>query len=65
MSNKENLFQPGQRIRLLHMTDQYHPVPDGTEGTVAFTDDAGQVHMIWDNGRTLALLPDVDEFVLI
>ena len=58
-------FVPGQRIRLLHMEDQYQPVPDGTEGSVEFVDDAGQIHMKWDNGRTLALIPGVDRFELI
>lgn len=47
------------------MEDPYHPVPDGTEGNVEFVDDAGQIHMKWDNGRTLALIPGIDEFVKI
>ena len=25
-------------------------------------DDSGQVHPIWDNGRTLAIVPQVDSF---
>lgn len=58
-------LKPGQRVRLLHMADKYHPVPDSTEGTVDFIDDGGNIHMKWDNGRTLALIPDVDEFILI
>lgn len=58
-------LKPGQRIRLLHMADDCHPVPDGTEGTIDFIDDAGTVHMKWDNGRTLGLIPEVDEFLLI
>ena len=28
--------------------------PAGTKGTVVCVDDAGQLHMQWDNGRTLA-----------
>ena len=36
-------------------------VPAGTKGTVICVDDAGQLHMQWDNGRTLALVP-VDTF---
>lgn len=63
--NFNNEYEPGQRIRLLHMEDPYHPVPDGTEGNVEFVDDAGQIHMKWDNGRTLALIPGIDEFVKI
>lgn len=58
-------YSPGRRIRLLHMEDQYQPVPDGMEGSVEFVDDAGQIHMKWDNGRSLALIPGVDQFDII
>lgn len=58
-------YKPGQRIKLLHMEDPYDPVPSGTEGEISAIDDAGQLHMKWDNGRSLALVPGVDSFVLI
>ena len=29
---------------------------------VAFIDDAGQIHMHWENGRSLAIVPGVDSF---
>ena len=54
-------YPPGTRIVLEHMEDKY-AVPDGTRGTVDHVDDAGQIHMKWDNGRTLALVPQVDSF---
>ena len=57
--NKEN-YPPGTRLELLHMDDPYHPVPDGTKGTVKHVDDDGQLHMMWDNGRTLAVNTEVD-----
>ena len=63
--NHNNDYEAGQRIRLLHMEDPYHSVPDGTEGNVEFVDDAGQIHMKWDNGCTLALIPGIDDFVKI
>ena len=44
------------------MNDPYAPVPPGTRGTVDFVDDAGQIHMKWDNGRTLAIVPSEDDF---
>ena len=56
------LYPPGTRIELGHMNDPYDPVPSGTKGTVVIVDDAGQLHMKWDNGRTLALDTDEDSF---
>lgn len=53
-------YPPGTRLELLHMDDAYAPVPDGTRGTVRFVDDIGQIHMAWDNGRTLAVNTEVD-----
>ncbi len=53
---------PGTRVVLDHMPDDPFPVQDGTWGTVDYTDDAGHLHMIWENGRTLALIPGVDQY---
>ena len=58
-------FPPGTRIRLIEMKDPYSPVPPGTEGTINQIDNACQLHMTWDNGRTLALIPGVDRFSII
>lgn len=58
-------YPPGTRVRLTEMRDPYAPVPSGTEGTVDFVDDAGQLQMQWDNGRTLALIPGEDRFSII
>lgn len=57
-------YPEGTRIRMIHMTDP-HPVDTGTEGTVKFVDDAGHIHVSWDNGSTLAVLPLEDEFEVI
>ena len=54
-------YPPGTRIVLNHMDDKW-AVPPGTRGTVQFVDDSGQVHPIWDNGRTLAIVPEIDSF---
>lgn len=58
-------YPPGTRIRLTEMQDPYAPVPPGSEGEVNFVDDAAQIHMKWDNGRSLALIPGVDHFAVI
>ena len=36
--------------------------PAGTKGTVTGIDDAGSIHVSWDNGSSLAILPDIDDF---
>lgn len=61
----KNKYPVGTRIELIHMDDPYHPVESGTKGTVKFVDDAGQIHMQWDNGRSLALVEGVDDFKVI
>lgn len=55
-------YPPGTRLMLIHMEDPYAPVESGTRGTVNFIDDQSQIFMNWDNGRSLALVPNVDLF---
>lgn len=56
-------FKKGTRVKLIHMSDWHDPIPDGTHGTVAFVDDAGQIHVSWDNGRALSIVPEDDLFM--
>ena len=51
----------GTRLQLGCMEDEM-AVPPGSMGTVEFVDDAGQIHVQWDCGRSLALIPGVDSF---
>lgn len=55
-------YPPGTRLELISMDDPYAPVPPGTRGTVKYVDDIGQIGMVWDNGRTLSLVPGEDSF---
>ena len=57
-------YPKGTKIRLIHMNDP-QPVPSGTIGEVALIDDAGNIHIIWQNGRSLAIIEGVDDFEII
>lgn len=57
----EKRYPPGTRVRLIHMDDFQAPEP-GTSGTVEFIDDFPNIHVRWDNGSRLALLPKEDKF---
>ena len=54
-------YPKGTRLQLISMDDP-HGVPEGMVGEVHFIDDAGQIHMKWETGSTLALIPGVDSF---
>lgn len=58
-------YPVGTRIELIHMDDPYGPIEAGTQGTVEGVDDAGTLHMRWDNGRTLGIVPGEDQFKVI
>ena len=68
--NKENVerlkerYPEGTRICLDRMNDAF-PVESGTLGRVNHVDDIGTLHCIFDNGRTLGVIPGVDYFHFI
>ncbi len=55
-------YPPGTRLELINMNDAFAPVSAGTRGTVTIVDDAGTIHMRWDNGRSLGVIPGEDSF---
>lgn len=58
----KDMYPKGTRLELISMSDPFSPVDEGTRGTVQFVDDMGTIHMHWDNGRTLAVVPGEDLF---
>lgn len=55
----------GKRIRLIQMNDEPNPVPAGTEGIIFHVDDAGTIHVKWDDGSFLGVIPGVDEYSIL
>jgi hypothetical protein len=54
----------GKRIVILMMNDP-NPVEPNTMGTIMGVDDIGQYQVKWDNGRSLSVIPEEDQFVII
>ena len=59
----------GVRVRAVSFgpgaVDDNLTVPPGTEGTVIHVDDAGTLHVSWDNGALLGLLPRCDKWEVV
>ena len=55
------LYPEGTKICLDEMEGERN-MPPGLKGKVRFVDDAGQIHVNWENGSSLAVLPEVDSF---
>jgi hypothetical protein len=44
------------------MKDEFTTLQPGDKGTIDFIDDAGTLHVAWDEGSTLGLIPEEDEW---
>lgn len=61
----KNMYPIGTRIELLSTMDDMQGIEKGTKGTVIGVDDIGTIHMKWDNGRGLGLIPGEDNFKVL
>ena len=61
----KNGYPIGTRIELIQAMDDVQGVEKGTKGTVIGVDDIGTIHMKWDNGRGLGLIPGEDDFKVL
>lgn len=57
-------YKKGIKVELIQMDDPQAP-PIGTKGTVEFVDDIGTIHIAWENGSSLGLIPGLDKFKII
>ena len=55
-------YPVGIKLQLISMRNEKYPVLPGTVGEVTHIDDAGSIHMRWENGSSLSLIPEVDSF---
>jgi hypothetical protein len=60
MSALDQPTTPGARIALVHTTDERTRLQPNAMGTVLHLDDAGTVHVEFDTGETLGLIPGED-----
>lgn len=51
----------GRRVRLIRMNDPYGHEP-GSQGTGAYVDSLGMLHVRWDYVSNLGLIPGEDEW---
>lgn len=61
----KKMYPAGTRLCCDLMQDDPRPIEPGTLGTVVGVDDAGQVMMKWDNGRSLSLILGIDRFHVV
>lgn len=61
----KKMYPEGTRIELLSTMDDMQGIEKGTKGTVIGVDDIGTIHMRWDNGRGLGLIPGEDNFKVL
>lgn len=55
----------GKQIQLVFTDDQYTNLKPGNIGIVNFIDDFGTVHVNWDDGSSLGLIPGIDKWRVI
>ena len=57
-------YKSGMCVQLDYMDDIHAPAV-GTKGIIYYVDDAGQIHVNWENGSALALIPQEDNFHIV
>ncbi len=60
----EKILLIGKRIRINYMED-LTPVPEGTEGIITGIDDMGNIQVLWDNGSTLSVIEEIDDYEIL
>jgi hypothetical protein len=56
-------FEEKDRVELVKTTDEYTKLQPGTQGVVQSVDDAGTIHVKWDTGETLGMVPEGGDII--
>ena len=54
------MAKKNDRVRLVYTNDPHTRLKPGTEGTVSLVDSMGTVHVKWDDGSRLGMIPGED-----
>lgn len=55
----------GDIVELISTDDPSTELVSGDRGKVAFIDDMGTIHINWNNGSTVGLIPGEDSYKVI
>lgn len=58
-------LKKGDRIKLISTDDPHTKLQSGDLGTVHRIDNLGTLHVNWDSGSNLGLIPSRDEWALV
>lgn len=61
LAKLKETYPEGTKVRLINMEKEPQMKP-GITGIVTDIDDIGQIHVNWETGSTLALVPGIDAF---
>ena len=61
---QENVALKGKRVKCIKMNDE-HPIEPNEVGTIDTVDDMGTIHVKWDNGRSIGLVREEDQYELL
>lgn len=62
LSKDETLI--GKRIELISTTDPYTNLKPGEVGFITGIDDSATIHVEWQDGSILGLIPGIDNFII-
>lgn len=55
----------GDRVKLIYCSDPYTKLAPGSLGTVGMIDSMGTVHVLWDSGAHLGMVPGEDQWQVV